>query len=118
MNAWTIYWILQLDTLGIASVIGAFFLWIPTAFIYFHSQDKETERPLPSILLAAAFSFAWLLSVASAIFLPSTKTAAAMVVLPAIANNERIQHEAGDLYQLAKQALANAAAPDKAEPKK
>lgn len=37
------------------------------------------------------------------------KTAAAMLVLPAIVNNPTAQREAGEVYQLAKKALRNAA---------
>lgn len=40
-----------------------------------------------------------------ATLLPSSKTAAAMVIVPAIANNETIRKESGELYDLAKQAL-------------
>lgn len=50
-------------------------------------------------------------------FLPSTKTAAAMIVIPAVANNEAIQREAGELYGIAKDALRELAKPDKPEPK-
>lgn len=39
---------------------------------------------------------------------PSTKTAAAMLVVPAIVNNERLQKEASELYQIAKKALKEA----------
>jgi len=53
-------------------------------------------------------------------FLPSTKTAAAMIVLPAlsdIANSETVQREAGELYGIAKDALRELAKPDAPEPK-
>ena len=137
MNAWTIYWILQLDNIGgmvgVASVLAAILLavLIVYALICQNSNPEEwisseyknkAQRALdraPSVTKAAkktGFLLAGLLAFSA--FLPTTKTAAAMVILPAIVNNERIQHEAGDLYQLAKQALANAVAPDKPEPKK
>lgn len=50
-----------------------------------------------------------------ATLLPNTKQAAAIIVVPAIANNEQVQAEAGELYDLAKQALANAVAPSTKE---
>jgi hypothetical protein len=49
------------------------------------------------------------------IALPSTKTAATMFIVPAIANNEAIHKEAGELYGLAKQALKEAVGAEKSE---
>ena len=40
-------------------------------------------------------------------FIPSTRTAAAMFVIPAIANNAEIKQEAGEMYEIAKAALQN-----------
>ena len=133
MNAWTIYWILQLDSISgtlnvlawsaLLTVIGLT-LWNGISWvdgemfpILSDPEKRAAARAVRSRSRKAALKVAVPLFIFSAL-VPSTKTAAAMVVLPAIANNERIQHEAGDLYQLAKQALANAVAPAKPEPKK
>ena len=46
-------------------------------------------------------------------FIPTTKVAASMVIIPAVANNPNVQREAGDLYQIAKEGLRNLAEPKK-----
>lgn len=51
------------------------------------------------------------LSASSAVLLPSTKTLAAMLIIPAIANNETVQQEASELYTMAKDALKEAIKP-------
>ena len=45
-------------------------------------------------------------------FMPSTRTLAAMYVIPAIANNEDVQHEAKELYDIAKKGLKELSEPD------
>lgn len=57
--------------------------------------------------------FLWLASAlfATSFLLPSTKTAAVMLILPQIANSETIRGEAIELYQLAKDALCETQAP-------
>ncbi|NLA66736.1 MAG: hypothetical protein GX856_00535 [Gammaproteobacteria bacterium] len=44
--------------------------------------------------------------------LPDSKTAAAMIVLPAIVNNESVQQESREIYELAKGALRELATSD------
>jgi hypothetical protein len=63
-------------------------------------------------LLAVCF-----LSLVVNTFLPSTRTAAMIVVIPAIANNDKVQKEAGELYYLAKMGLARLVTEDAAKPK-
>lgn len=116
MNAWDIYWVLQLD-----SISGFLtFLSIVSGFAWFFSftfgimadpescdaSDARIIRKLRSVSKVCISVF--IASSISATLLPSTKTAAAMYVVPAIVNNDHIQHEAGDLYKLAKQALKQA----------
>ena len=107
MSAWTIYWVLQLDAIrnamGFISFIGM--LIVPLGWAYSLDCIKRGW----AYVACGFMTIAWLVAVALAIFLPSTKTAAAMVVLPAIVNNEAIRKESGELYDLAKQALRKAA---------
>jgi hypothetical protein len=110
ISPWEIYWVMQLDTInnlaGFASFIGLFgmpFMW---GFIL-SETDSVAVRVAGSGVTAA-----WVLALALVAFLPSSKTAAAMIVIPAIANNERFQSEASDLYQLAKQGLQKLVADD------
>lgn len=129
MNAWTIYWILQLDSInglaGIVAILSAIAfiilfvgkkisadfaeIWADSPGHPEYKRYVAKERAATRALKPAAVCLAVFATVSA--FLPSTRTAAAMVVLPAIANNETVQREAGDLYQLAKEALRNAAAP-------
>jgi hypothetical protein len=120
ISAWQIYWILQLDSLVSASVglaISSGIVLIFSVVMYatnsaegyeseYHCMGKKGIR-----LISPVFSVFFLV----AALLPSSKTAAAMFIIPAIANNETIQKEAADLYSLAKQALTDAVKPAKSE---
>lgn len=120
ISPWEIYWILQLDSIrdffgagvflfGAAGLMATIFAPILfDSYSDFKASPKKVFGWIGSGLLV--FS-------AALCFTPSTKTAAAMFIIPAIANNEAIQKEAGDLYSLAKQALTEAIKPDD-EPKK
>lgn len=114
IDAWDIYWVLQLDAINTAAitltVLGAAAVFI--AWLAHFDPGTRLSIAVPMVLTPA-----WMLVFALAVFLPSTKTAAAMFVIPAIANNEAIQNEAGELYDLAKDALRQAAQPDKAPAK-
>lgn len=118
MNPWIIYWVLQADDIQCAFGVGAAVcagvcaiyafvgaLLAPTAdtcpkdLLKAKSCLRNAKiAAIPAILLGVLFSLA-----------PSTRTAATMVILPAIANNEAIRDEATELYDLAKDALRNAA---------
>ena len=102
ITPWEIYWVLQLDSIRICfSVIvatGAF-----AALVLALGGPERYARRL-------AYVFVPLCCFAA--FVPSTKTAAAMIVVPQIVNSPSIQHEAGDLYKLAKQALEQAIEPE------
>ena len=128
MNAWTIYWILQLDAISSAFWLANLVLATAAAALTIFngiSRFDTNEFPMlcdPEARIAAckARSGVRRKVVAALVpiflisaFLPSTKTAAAMVVIPAIANNETIRKEAGDLYALAKQALREAVTDEK-----
>lgn len=110
MNAWTIYWVMQLDSINSGVALLTFFGCLACPFLWLYVLE-ETEG-LGARVLATFASFFAAVLVALAILLPSSKTAAAMVILPAIANNEQVQKEAGDLYALAKQAQTNLAKPE------
>ena len=119
---WEIYWVLQLDAIKVALALAA-----TVAMIYFIiTLIGGASRYLGSFDEARNNVIAWQavkrrafktsLPIAIACFvclftLPSTKTAAAMIVVPQIVNSPTIQHEAGDLYKLAKEALRDAIAP-------
>jgi len=130
ITAWQIYWVMQLDSIGgalvaVAAIAGAaaVVLWIGGAI------EKACSNTLPELDISkreaargaamhrAAKPMTWLAAVLILVnaFIPSTKTAAAMIVLPAVANNEAIQREAGELYGIAKDALRELARPKPAK---
>jgi len=122
ITPWEIYWVLQLDAIKCALALGcvACTAWTIVAFTgmtirYLGNYDEKKndrdawlsgKRHYMRTVVPAAVAL-----LAMAILLPSTKTSAAMVVVPQIVNSPTIQHEAGDLYTLAKQALRDAIAP-------
>lgn len=129
INPWTLYWILQLDSISTlfivlmlvasAVAIAAAIWWGINASVdtSHYNSESSKERALVRMPLCkrttiqATAAFVTLLTLTA--LLPSTKTAAAIVIIPAIANNPNVQREAGELYDLAKKALADAVADKK-----
>ena len=132
ISAWDVYWVMQLDSISVlisgllavsAVVCAGLFLvqavhagedcwsWNEGS-IQERKEFRRTIRGHGARALVAAMFFA----LASALT-PSSKTVAAMLILPAIANNETIQREAGDLYGLAKEALREAVGGDEKDTK-
>jgi isopentenyl diphosphate isomerase/L-lactate dehydrogenase-like FMN-dependent dehydrogenase len=115
ISPWDIYWILQLD-----SVIGAakailICCGIVTLILLISSPFwVEVISDLRKFATSAARRVAYFAvpALLVTVFVPSSKTAAAMVVLPAIANNANVQQEAGEPYAMAKDALREAIKPD------
>lgn len=110
ISAWNIYWVMQLDCISSTvqwfawmSIIAAAGLGI-AHFMADGDYEWLGKRAKQALVFSAAMAFI-------SAFIPSTKTAAAMVILPAVANNQAIQHEAADLYGIAKDALRELAKP-------
>lgn len=103
----TIYWIGQCDQirdiLGPAAAIGLIPAIILTVIAVCTTFDSSVPRTMRNLLSAFA-SFLWAVvlgAVVGLLFVPTTKTVAAMYVVPAIVNNEKL-NDAGDrLYMLA-----------------
>lgn len=131
ITPWEIYWVLQLDSFssafGLAALVTAIAFVVLFAVSVFWSLDSAAnwcseefklnaerhQAAAPNLRKIAMrlLMFAFLPIFIVAVALPSTKTAAAMIIVPEIVNSPTIQHEAGDLYKLAKEALSNAIAP-------
>ena len=121
-----IYVVLQMDSIKEAlpfvvaasgiSALGCVFVGSigATPEIY----DTDNQRDAKIVLKAAAFKWAkrllvvCSLSTSMASLLPSTKTLAAMFIIPAVMNNETVQKEAGEIYTMAKDALKEAVKPE------
>ena len=112
ISAWDVYWVMQLDSIrgvatfclvaaGVAAAVGLAFAPLLSDMIDggWGALGKVAKRLFAFVIAPCALCVA---------LLPSSKTAAAMVVLPAVANSETVQTEAVDLYRLAKKALADA----------
>ena len=109
MTHWQMYWITRLDALQgdgvVVIIIFSFFLGI-TAFIIatvakYAGNDEDaikiaqvTSR-CSKILLSIGFSLILLLA-----FVPSTKEMAAIIIVPKIVNNEKIQELPENLLEL------------------
>ena len=98
------YWLTRLDdialTLGlfiIGGVIAAIVLYIvgSTAFDIDDDSSKKLQRTATRLLYAVA------LATVIGIFVPSTKEMAAIIVIPRIVNNEKVQDAGNKLYVLA-----------------
>jgi len=87
---------------GTIVLIGIFF----TNSIEKPPEDKEVTKIIIKTTYCTAFGFfLGMIFVISNIFIPTTKQYAMIKVIPAIANDQRIQQEASELYDMAKQAL-------------
>ena len=99
----TIYWISVLDdmlcvavTLAILSGIAGVIMLVA----YFVSYNEE-EIACSIRRLLAVTACAFVASIVTCIFTPSAKTCAAMYVVPAIANSEKLQGVTDGIYDLA-----------------
>lgn len=132
ISAWELYFILQMDSIGNGigllsafAAVAAVACVIGGGMMRDDGDNYEAGRDYSLWVRGCKlqktgfkwFAFAGVLLFSSCL-IPSTRTLAAMVVVPAIVNNTAVQKEAGELYQLAKQALANAVSDDDAPVKK
>lgn len=103
----TIYWIGQCDCLreccSPIAVVGIIFCIFAICFTAAAFNDRDMPRfgcwlgvAMSSILLLLS-----IIGILGLLFIPSTKTAAAMYIIPSIANNEKIQDAGDRLYTLA-----------------
>lgn len=121
ISAWDVYWVMQLDSIGCAMVLFAALLTVGGIILLWAScedADKGDEGAEAVFKWSGrAFLFGVFLGFASAL-VPSSKTAAAMIVLPAITSDavvDTVAPEAAELYNMAKDALRDLAKEKKAE---
>lgn len=104
LTAWDIYWVTRLDEISIVLslfVEGGFAACGFSMFAYFVAQGKfiwfkTFAAHLAPVLIVVAIVNA---------FIPNTKQAAAMIVLPAIVNSEAVQQIPSELTTLAREWL-------------
>jgi hypothetical protein len=125
MSAWTLYLVTRLDAIQEFAHIGAAIsalvcFWSLVVVLVSACNIADGDKPWGSTagvvetsMVAMRYarrtlkwnvSFFVLFCVISVVT-PTTQQAAVILVVPAIANNENIQREAGDIYKLAKEYL-------------
>jgi len=114
ISPWTVYWIMQLSTIKLALILLPVASFFVVGFLGCATDgDAVYDERAGKFLKWTKIWLAWVIACfAIAPFVPSSKTAAAMVLIPAIANNETVQKEAGELYQLAKDGLKELVKPE------
>ena len=130
ISPWTIYWIMQLDTilgavivlavvsgvsLGCFVLIGTFNASASKVCPEMESSKKEARAAATCFRMTKLISPFFVIFFLAGVLTPNAKTVAAMILIPAIANNETVQNEASEIYQLAKDGLRELVKP---EPKK
>lgn len=112
MTAWEVYWLMQADkisdaAIGVAVASGVSFGVVGFLALLFSTGPTEDitdvgKKLLPPLKwLAATFVVFLPLSV----FMPSTKTLAAMYAVPLVVNNEQLQSDLTDVYTLGMERL-------------
>lgn len=110
ISAWDVYWVMQLDSISSFLAVCSFLVFAASAAIFLlvvpeASDDEEAKKVLKVCVKFVAVSF--FLGTFS-VLLPSSKTAAAMIILPAVTSEEAVnmvKPEAKELYELTKDAL-------------
>lgn len=107
MTAWDVYWVMQADSVrwsfaAIAVLLGI--VTLSTAFCAADEDEPEDVRASSNRISWMALFGLFVVAVCGMMY-PTTKTMAAMYVLPKLANNEQLQQDAGDVYELAIQAI-------------
>lgn len=98
ISAWDIYWITRLDNLQLVLILGlAVSLCISALTLIESDSVEDFVKPACKYFLPVAAACAMGL-----VFVPSTKSAAAMYVVPAIVNSEAVQKIPAELTALAK----------------
>ncbi len=118
IDKWDVYWVMQMDSITASAVAAAVLCGAAGGFVGFigiEEDDSQLRKWGVVFLIPAMFC------AIAATFLPSSKTAAAMILVPALTLDqviEPVSAEALELYALAKKALTKLAdEPAKEEPK-
>ena len=90
------YWIVILDNITITTAILSILFTAGTIVAFIFAACEDDHWWLPSMSLTMMLVF-----VAVATFVPSTKQMAAILVVPKMANNEKLQTVGNKLYELA-----------------
>jgi hypothetical protein len=122
MSHWTVYWVMQADTIQTCVIVMAVGLWLAAGVALFGSfasmqvrkyesdEKKLAEAKIVSrwMRYSAKLAILGVLAMVSLIFIPSTKTLCACIAIPAIANNDKLKGDATEIYKLGMERLKEA----------
>ena len=116
ITAFDIYLVMQLDS--ISCILSAITLFLIIAIVFFSMAciDDLGEGRMPKYIKHAIVYLLIIMAINSLI--PSSKTAAAMIIIPKIASDKNIDYfsgEAKELYKYFKQSLLEDMKDDKTE---
>lgn len=127
ITAWDVYWVMQLD--NILKMVGGLQIFLVVALVVIgfaalvaqiemYNEEARAAFHKKTVLLGKVTGFGLgFMSLLSGL-LPSSKTAAAMIILPALTSEEVVEplsREAGEIYKLAKIGLTNLVTEDAAK---
>lgn len=90
------YWLVILDNIALVSAVLAVVGGV--SFLFTAVGAAVDELPRWTTILSACVS---LVALTSLVFVPSTKQMAAIIVVPKLANSEKVQTVGNQLYDLA-----------------
>lgn len=112
IDAMDVYWVMQLDTIrGVAIAFSVVFgigtaIWVISRGVGAAGDEEAGKFSRAIWFVPVVFCVA----LSAVVFAPSSKTAAAMILVPALTSDqvlEPVSAEAKELYALAKSALRN-----------
>lgn len=109
ISAWQVYLVMQLDAISTVACVFGTLLSIPACFFGGVGLIEDDDR---QIKVAKSFLSISIPLLIIGTVLPNSRTAAAMIVVPALTGKEVVEPVAGEakeLYDLAKEALKNLA---------
>ena len=103
-----LYWLTRLDSIyntsgALVAISAAVLILATVPYVIIKADDYSDENAICPVLLSLIKKFlvVLVLSLSTVIFTPSTKEMAAILVIPQIANSEKVQAVGGKLYDLA-----------------
>ena len=105
----TIYWITRLDAIcvlaAIFAICGTLLSIGAWAFFFVAGEEDRVEAQTVARKVAMVLTTIAINGIVASCFVPTTKEAAAMLVLPKVANSESVQHLGDGIVDLANQWL-------------
>lgn len=100
MTTMQMYWLVMLDSINIGSVFVCIIFGVCIFSMIGFAVDSCTCPTFVKVC-APLFMLFFLVSFATCVFLPSTKQMAAIMIVPKIVNNEKVQTIGNKVYDLA-----------------